>query len=449
MREQFGTRLYLADGYTACTANDLINHPAEDAPYKEMFARVSRMISTRKMSRYSAEELRELNSDSASEDGRECKICGTRTQLTAENKCYWCQLFEDLSSQILYKDVYLISLNKKGNHAIALPSLQGTVYLTMTDETEARKQLGENEDIVRVYTKNRICTGLAYATKLYVGDYHDSSRMDELGAKSTGIPRNAVCRMDVDNLGKAFISGFEQNSSNPAERYKFVTLSRTATFSRQMSLFFKFHINSILRGGAVTIVYSGGDDVFLVGAWDAVIEAAQKIQEDFDLYTCGTLSLSAGITINEVSHPIRRSASESQKLEDYAKHVPGKNAVALFEASDAHTYHWDEFRDRVVDEKLYTLEEFFDKQKKRDSTEDSRGKAFIYRMLDLLRNSEDKINLARFAYLLARMEPSKENRDYAAYAEFSQKMYRWYLNEKDRKELITAIYIYVYQTRNV
>lgn len=103
--------------------------------------------------------------------------------------------------------------------------------------------------------------------------------------------RIAVCRMDVDNLGHAFISGFEQeNEKDPVKRMHYVTLSRTSAFSRQMSLFFKCYINGILEGLHVSIVYAGGDDVFLVGAWNDVLEAAQRIQRNFTAFSCGALT---------------------------------------------------------------------------------------------------------------------------------------------------------------
>ena len=65
------------------------------------------------------------------------------------------------------------------------------------------------------------------------------------------------------------MSGFVDKKGD--DRY--VTLSRTATLSRQLSLFFKYYISSILGDGEetrfgehrkrnITIVYSGGDDVF-------------------------------------------------------------------------------------------------------------------------------------------------------------------------------------------
>ncbi len=94
--------------------------------------------------------------------------------------------------------------------------------------------------------------------------------MDELAQNASGVRRLGVCRMDVDDLGRSFVSGYERpGRATAAETQHYVTISRTAAFSRQMSLFFKCYINDVLSGKyggkrplAVTIVYSGGDDVF-------------------------------------------------------------------------------------------------------------------------------------------------------------------------------------------
>ena len=58
---EFGVSLFLAHGWTECSGNDLTNTPAEDAPYKAMFRRVSAAVSRHKMHRYSADDLRRLN----------------------------------------------------------------------------------------------------------------------------------------------------------------------------------------------------------------------------------------------------------------------------------------------------------------------------------------------------------------------------------------------------
>ena len=78
-----------------------------------------------------------------------------------------------------------------------------------------------------------------------------------------------------------------------------------------------------------------------------------------------------------------------------------------------------------------------------------RGKAFLYHLLEYIRNSDEKINIARFAYTLARLEPETEadTETKERYRKFAQNMYHWIQNKKDRKSLITAIYLYVYSVR--
>lgn len=61
-----------------------------------------------------------------------------------------------------------------------------------------------------------------------------------------------------------------------------------------------------------------------------MLEAAQRIQSNFTAFSCGALTLSAGIGIFDDHYPIRLSAEETAALEEAAKHLPGKNAVALF-----------------------------------------------------------------------------------------------------------------------
>lgn len=459
LQQEFGTQLFLANAWAACSGNDLTNTPAEKSPYKELFRQVNRLLEHHKFHRYTADDLRQLNDTIAYPDGRECKVCGTSTDLTDEF-CPWCQLFVDLSSKIQRKTVFVVSRMPSGADHFSLPALDGgSVYLDLTDAETARKRLASGEAIVRVYTKNAPFTGLTYSTNLYVGDYAASNKMEELVDQSEGIRRIAVCRMDVDNLGHAFISGFEQeNQPDPVKRMHYVTLSRTAAFSRQMSLFFKCYINDILQGLQVTIVYAGGDDVFLVGAWNAVLEAAQRIQSNFTAFSCGALTLSAGIGIFDEHYPIRLSAEETAALEEAAKQMPGKNAVALFtperkavttakgrilvQPEQGHVYSWDTLRIQILGEKVNCLQDFF------NTADSAHGNALLYNLLALLREAEnDRINLARYAYVLARLAPKKSSPSYKTYEQFSHRMMDWAMDAKQRRQLITAIYINVYQHR--
>lgn len=427
-----------------------------------------RSLRSRSFFRYTAEDLRLLNDAAAYPDGRECKVCGTSAAL-ADELCPWCRLFVEFSDKIQHKSVLVVSRQPSAADDCILPTLDGSsVYLTTTDRASAQKRLSSGEPVLRMYTKNTPYSPLPSTTNLYVGDYAASNSMDELAQQAAGVRRIAVCRMDVDNLGHAFISGFEQESEkDPVRRMRYVNLSRTSAFSRQMSLFFKSYINGILDGLQVSIVYAGGDDVFLVGAWNDVLEAAQRIQRNLTAFSCGALTLSAGIGIFDPHYPIRLSAEETAALEEAAKHLPGKNAVALFtperkavrdakgnllvQPEQGHTYAWDIFRTKVLEEKVGCLQRFFQAYDRScaDKGETPRGNSMLYNLLALLREAEnDRINLARYAYLLARLSPEKNAPDYPLYEQFSHSMMDdWAFDAVQRHQLITAIYIYVYQNR--
>ena len=449
LSEEFGVSLFLAHGWTECSGNDLTNTPAEDAPYKAMFRRVSAAVSHHKMHRYSAGDLRRLNQP-APASGRECKVCGRADDLI-DGRCPWCRLFAALSEKIQTKDVYFVGTDEDAEHDFALPTPDGYAYILLTDEKTARLRLDSGAAVRRIYSKNRAFTGLRYSTRLYVGDYAFSNRMDELAQNASGVRRLGVCRMDVDDLGRSFVSGYERpGRATAAETQHYVTISRTAAFSRQISLFFKCYINDVLSGKyggkrplAVTIVYSGGDDVFLVGAWNDTLEACLRIRAALRQFSCGSLTISGGLCVTDDSYPIRLAAERAGELEDRAKGEPGKDAIALFDPFLEHTYHWEEFSENVLGTKCALLTRFF------CSDDAARGNSFLYRIVDLLRSAErdGKLALARYAYLLARLAPPVSSPAYRGYKEFSEKMYAWALDAAQRKQLITAIYIHVYENR--
>lgn len=458
LADSFGLGLYLAGGFTECSADELTDHPAEDSPYQAMLQRLSQTLAKKKLRRYSAQQIIRMNRREEDCSGRECRVCGQTAHLVpaADGSflCPWCRTFEELSAKIQECELSLVLRGPARGADFTIPAFRGEASFLFTDEASARKAMAEERPVMRIYTKNTAIPGLRGSTRLYVGDYAYSNSMEELARESRGIRRIAVCRMDVDSLGKTFVSGFEKEAAgSEAERRHFVTITRTAAFSRQMSVFFKRHINDLLSGEykgrralAVTIVYSGGDDVFLVGAWNDALEAAQRIRSALREYSCGSLTISGGIGLFDDHYPIRLSAGETAALEDEAKHNPGKDSLSLFAPDSGSTYRWDVFEKEVRQEKLAELNRFFS-----TAGEGERGSAFLYNILDLLRavqaDPRQKLPLARLAYLLSRLAPPTGSKRYGQYQTFSKRIMDWSLRKKDRGELITAIYLYVYQNR--
>lgn len=438
--ETFDIALYIACGYAVASANNLRNVP--EGSYSELYQNISKLVSEKKSHRYSPELIQYLNKKEY--DGeRECNVCRRVAKVSEEGRCSVCEALERMGRDMLHGD-YFVVLCDSQEYALPLP---GNCYLIVQTEKNIKETM-QKESYVRCYTKNDFYTGKLVTTKLWVGDYvaKDANTFGELAEKSKGIDRIAVLRADVDNLGTSFVYGFRRDKDE-----SYVTLSRTAALSRQLSLFFKGYINKILSQGTesvfaegglrnVVIVYSGGDDVFLAGAWNEVIAVFMDLRKALEKFTQGTLTISGGIGVYSPSSPIHVMAKETQFLEDCSKDCDEKNAITIW--NEEHTYPWNEFLTNVVDEKFKVLREYF-------KDNDERGMAFLYHLTELLRAYGEQINIARYVYLLSRMEPDRESSEKVieAYKNFSKKMYLWSQNPKDRKELLTAIYLYVYLNR--
>lgn len=169
---------------------------------------------------------------------------------------------------------------------------------------------------------------------------------DELAKASRGIERLGVLRMDVDNLGQIFGKGLGDRA----------TLSRVASLSLSIRIFFEGWVEALAReenrkrADCLYSIYSGGDDLFFVGAWDAVVALAQRIAGDFAKFSGHNPSvhLSGGLILAGGTYPLYLAANEAKEAEDQAKGLEGKNAISflgqalpwpLFEqaAQEAHT----------------------------------------------------------------------------------------------------------------
>ncbi len=145
----------------------------------------------------------------------------------------------------------------------------------------------------------------------------DIKTFDELAKDSRGIERWGVLRMDVDNLGDLFRKGFRRDGRDC------LTLSRVAALSFSLRLFFEGYLPTIGRRwqGKLYLQYAGGDDLFMVGAWDALPEFAVEVRKQFGEYACDNpcATLSGGITLHPEKFPLYRAADEAHGAEQAAK----------------------------------------------------------------------------------------------------------------------------------
>lgn len=146
---------------------------------------------------------------------------------------------------------------------------------------------------------------------------------DAMEAQAHGIPRLGVLRMDVDNLGKIFAGGLGKQAN----------LSRIAAMSFAVSLFFEGWVEvlaerrnqngrgDVTRGERLYSIYSGGDDLFFVGAWDEIAELARQIRVDLGQYAAHHpgFHASAGIVLVGGKYPLSQAAEDAAGEETAAK----------------------------------------------------------------------------------------------------------------------------------
>lgn len=493
--ENIGINLYLAIGTAECSANNLMKSEAQG----NLFAIVNKKLKDDKTIRYSKDEdfleyifNVEKEKDTAK---KECNICHNlvdklwKYNSDEEIACEFCLNLYKLGQDILTQDLVFVISEEKIDGGIKIFGKDKNLYMYAVNIEDIDMFKGK---ILRIYSKNNLLES-DLSIRLYLADYSAKNENDEVMtfddlAKSScktdkGIKRLGVLRLDIDDLGIAFSSGFVSDKDKIEDNLRYATLSRYADLSKDISMFFKVAINKICAGDLtgcvdfeekafnifgiakapkrkVNIIYAGGDDLFLVGAWDEVLEVAIDINRAFKQFTNGKLTLSAGMAMFSPTYPISKMAEIAGLLVQMSKNRKDKNSIALFgmetnikangQLECKHIYTWADFEMKVCKEKMnYLLARLsFDGDK---FNKLSVGKSLIYRLMDLIQLAdEDKLNIARFAYVLARMQPKqdKDEQKRKVYEDFVSKMYQWINNNEDKKQLATALNLLVYYLRD-
>lgn len=182
--------------------------------------------------------------------------------------------------------------------------------------------------------------------------------------KSGRFHRLGILRMDVDGLGWLFKEGLKANN------FSLCNLPTYSAISRSLDTFFIGYLNAMWESGNwknsttneieqfknyTQIIYSGGDDLFIVGRWDGCIAFAHKISQEFKDWIghqkgYPALSISGGVAIISNKFPIIKGAEFAGNAEKIAKEYEveeekvEKNAFTLWKP-----LHWEWEYPKVFD----------------------------------------------------------------------------------------------------
>lgn len=420
------------------------------------------------------------------------------------------KLGRDISKSFHQKRTFFMEKNCEENSSkLKFPKYpKGSVEIVFKNFETVEEVEKESDKFYRFYSINDDYFGKGNSRNIKIGNYNIKSTNEEkenslvefteLVKKSKGIERLAVLRADIDNLGTLFQTGFEDrrfiNIDGEKEPYKFVRFSKTVVLSRYLSDFFKRVINLILErknlideknelfkeycniitertkektdGRNIVLVYSGGDDVFAIGTWNDIIEFSVDLRTAFKEFSSDRVTLSAGIGFFDENYPIFQMAQKTGELEKIAKSYneneigkTTKDAIALFgvEKNDKlnHVYKWDDFIGKVLNEKYKYLKSRINLKENEETEKVFVGKSKWYSLMNLIRsqfeekeNEKHRIDIARFAYIIARIKYDKQNeRQEKNYLDLKKQLFEWKKNEEDAKQLLTAINILIYEYR--
>ena len=168
---------------------------------------------------------------------------------------------------------------------------------------------------------------------------------DKLSESSIGAKYIGILKMDGDDMGKVFSTGVKKwwEKFGFSQEIK-MSPGRYATLSSLLEIFFGYCVDRICRDGKfftrgsftekpdIYVVFSGGDDLLVVGPWNQIIDLAIKINDEYQAFTGNpNLTISAGVTVVERKFPIYKSYLMTRgSLESAKIAYREKSAVSLF-----------------------------------------------------------------------------------------------------------------------
>lgn len=189
---------------------------------------------------------------------------------------------------------------------------------------------------------------------------------EDFAKNSQGAKAIAILKADVDGMGN-FIKNSEVTNS----------FENFDLFSKTLDNFFSLYIPRKMQEKFPNTytVFAGGDDLFLLGSWDVILELARFIESEFKRFVKSKdITISFGIALAKPSKPISYLAHETEHLLEESKDLNGKDAITLF----GETVKWNSYK-----EVFTQLDSAFKSFENKEI-----NTAFLYRLLEFCEMSK-------------------------------------------------------------
>ena len=298
-----------------------------------------------------------------------CSICGKEEKTVKEDEdgvrwCSQCSLFKDLGTHL--RQAAAISEGKEKTADSEFPvefdfrdrkyCYEFITVKNLAKSTAPGKILYclNQTGLFSKHFHKETRTGFLFTAGNQVPTKNNSwevMEFSDMADDSTGAKKLGVVRGDVDNLGLIFARGLGEK----------ISMGRVSQLSFLMKHFFSSMANLYFKKERCEfIVYSGGDDFFVIGPWDRLIDDLITFRRRFADYTCQNpaFSFSASFTIYNPRYPAFKFAEVAGYQEKKAKENQSpdekceKNSISFLDK----IVFWEDFyRLQDLEEKLVKL----------------------------------------------------------------------------------------------
>lgn len=267
---------------------------------------------------------------------------------------------------------YLVELGRKLSLQGSYIYLDFSIIESLTSTVRIMARPGDNARF-QEYTISRYEPGRARLSMPYyvpMSEDGDVLTFENMAKKAKGVERLAMFKADVDYLGYIFSSSLNKRWS----------LSRYASLSAWFQFFFSETLVTHIQEDYpnLYVVFSGGDDVCVIGPWNEILSFSVSINALFRWFTADneSITLSAGVVLFNHHAPIPGVADRAEEALEESKDQPQKNSVTLF----SRTVGWSQLEQAISDaERLQNLNKL--------------GKSgFLYRLLSYSDNAYEVEN---------------------------------------------------------
>ncbi|MGM0369626.1 MAG: type III-A CRISPR-associated protein Cas10/Csm1 [Bacillota bacterium] len=480
VRKEILDKLLLAhDGQLYFAIDSITFNPQRFTDFSGLWNQVRSKVEKLKQKRWSELGLEDNFTkifgplDEGTGENDNCTVCGVansqrdvktqhshKEEVGAEEElrlCTLCESFMDLTDQLKRAAYYYLTSESSPDEVNTYNDIFNLFgyNVELSTKAPAENHRGRVYKLNQTDIVNDYCTGYKFeAYNLPMNDYQQLTFQD-LAAKSPkfqsesddyglGDKKLGLLKLDIDNLGAIFSEGIAGNKS----------ITRVTALSRMLSFYFKGYINYLINNGSyqgqtggyqdkIYVVFSGGDDTFIVGAWNAVFSFAKDFYDSFREYTSyhKDVTFSAGLGVYRPGYPIIRAADLTEDALDEAKgytyegeKVPSKNKISLF----GEIFNWEEF-EKIAEIKDFLVKLIVDKGESRAVLHKVRKSTLGFEKI-LDESTQQNIKNLRF-WRLAYYLRDIEDEDAEKLIEYYREIVLHNLMKKNKNEKINNIMI--------